>query len=156
VPLPNEGAQTVNVSNTPTHTNITVNSTARSSSEAIRRGADKILNANLARDEGFWNVLNNQDHFDFAAKQAVRDFRELAARATTQTDYFKAVGSALHHLQDQYALGHIFPGTSLFKGPIGAPIRFLIHNAIGGEITFTQASERASLEFLESISRPPI
>jgi RHS repeat-associated protein len=159
VPLPNEGAQTVNVSNTPTHTNITVNSTARSSSALIRNGAEDILKANLARDEGVWNVLNNESHFDFGAQDTFSSFKGEAfdwLAAENYPKFYEAVGGALHHLQDQYALGHIVPGTSFFKGPLGAPMRFLIHNAVGGEITFTQASERASLQFLESLSRPPL
>ena len=122
-------------------------------------GADEILDANLARDGGAWDVLNNQSHFDYAAQDAFARFGGDARAAYQVGDvpaFYKAVGGALHHLQDQYALGHMFPGTSLFRGPVGAPIRFLIHNAVGGEITFTQASERASLQFLESLSRPAI
>jgi hypothetical protein len=63
---------------------------------------------------------------------------------------------ATHHLQDQYALGHLLPGTSALAGPTGAPFRFLIHNAVGGEITFRQASYDATLRLLQELRSAPL
>ena len=72
------------------------------------------------------------------------DWRSSDARS----DFFRAVGGATHHIQDPFALGHTVPGTSALRGPVAAPLRFLIHNAVGGEITFRQASYDATLRLL--------
>ena len=113
-----------------------------------------ILNANLARDS-VDKLLSNQDHFDLGAKQAFNTFAKGAeGLMNAQSDaghaeFLSQLGSATHHLQDQYALGHILPGTSMFKDFWGAPARFIIHNVIGGEVTFRQASYEATRDFLE-------
>ena len=149
-------AQAQTVSSTRTHTQVTLNAASRSS---LRNGAAEILDANLARDRGVWNLLNNEDHFDLGAQRAFERFRSeafTAAREGDTTRFLAKTGAALHHLQDQYALGHMFPGTSYLKGPVGATFRFIVHNTVGGEVTFTQASQNASMRFLESLPSPPI
>jgi hypothetical protein len=99
-------------------------------------------------------LLSNQDHFDFGAKEAFNTFAKGAERlmnAQTEAghaEFLRQVGSATHHLQDQYALGHILPGSSLFKDFWGAPARFIVHNVIGGEVTFRHASYEATRDFL--------
>jgi YD repeat-containing protein len=149
-------AQAQTVSSTRTHTQVTLNAASRSS---LRNGAAEILDANLARDRGVWNLLNNEDHFDLGAQRAFERFRSeafTAAREGDATRFLAKTGAALHHLQDQYALGHMFPGTSYLKGPVGATFRFIVHNTVGGEVTFAQASQNASMRFLESLPSPPI
>jgi RHS repeat-associated protein len=141
-------------SNTGTHTDITL--AAAEDAGYSASDSQAILQANLARDEGAWNLLNNQDHFDFGARAAFKDFKEKAAALIGNSaddahrDMLEALGSATHHLQDQYALGHVLPGTSFFGTPAGAPIRFIVHNLVGGEVTFRQASYDATREFLQS------
>jgi len=113
-----------------------------------------ILDANLARDRGFLNTLNNQDHFDFGARAAFGTFRDQAEQLlrrptdATSASVLQKLGGASHHLEDQFAMGHMFPGTSYAKGVVGAPIRFIIHNLVGGEVTFRQASYEATRDFL--------
>jgi hypothetical protein len=121
------------------------------------------MNANLERDAGLTNLLNNESHFDYAARQAFEEFSgradALARGGATWENpaLLKAVGNATHHLQDQYALGHILPGTSLLRGAPGAPFRFIIHNVIGGEVAFRQASYDATRNFLQSLRvSPPV
>jgi len=117
----------------------------------------RILGANLDRDSGWANLFNNESHFDYAAKGTYDSYGSEARKLLGQglpfdhPDVVKAVGGATHHLQDQYALGHIFPGTSLFRGAAGSPIRFIIHNVIGGEVAFRQASYDATRNFLQSL-----
>jgi hypothetical protein len=139
-------------SNTGTHTDITLAAAEDAGYSASE--SQQILAANLARDEGMWNLLNNQDHFDFAAQEAFKSFKDQAAELTGSAgdgrQVLTALGSASHHLQDQYAVGHILPGTSFFRTPVGAPIRFIVHNLVGGEVTFRQASYDATREFLQS------
>jgi hypothetical protein len=72
------------------------------------------------------------------------DWSAPGARAS----FLEAVGGATHHIQDPYALGHTLPGTSALRGPVAAPLRFLIHNAVGGEISFRQAAYDATLRYL--------
>ena len=112
-----------------------------------------IVDANLARDNDVWT---NQDHFDFGAQKAFANFRHDAFEALHEEGrssrvFLTAAGSASHHLQDQYALGHIVPGTHLLAGPIGAPFRALIHQTFGGEVTFLGAQRRATLQFFQTL-----
>ena len=82
---------------------------------------------------------------------ARRSKRDWSSSHGTSADFFKAVGGATHHIQDPFALGHTVPGTSSLRGPVAAPLRFLIHNAVGGEITFRQASYDATLRYLREV-----
>jgi RHS repeat-associated protein len=116
--------------------------------------ANAILEANLAQDRGTWTVLNNQSHFDYGAQQAVENFDHqalnlLKPRNIDRPAFLDAIGRATHHIQDQYALGHQLPGTSALKGVPGAPFRFIIHNVIGGEVAFRQASYDATRDYLQ-------
>lgn len=139
-------------SNTSTHSDITT--MAALDAGFSPEQAEALRKANLFQDQDVWN---NQSHFDFGAQEAERALRG-EARALVQTaefgkgysaDYLDAIGAASHHVQDQYALGHILPGTSALKGPVAGPLRFLIHNTIGGEITFRQSSYDATLKLFQ-------
>jgi RHS repeat-associated protein len=135
------------VSNTSTNGDIT--SAAAAEAGFSPAEVAKITAANLARDNDLWN---NQDHFGFAAQAAFRKFKDEALKAFQPDQherFLEGIGAASHHLQDQFALGHIVPGTHLLSGPPGAPFRFLIHQTFGGEVTFRQASYRATLRFFD-------
>ncbi|MGH7785577.1 MAG: toxin TcdB middle/N-terminal domain-containing protein [Candidatus Binatia bacterium] len=136
-------------SNSATHTAITRSATGEA--QFSQAAADQILAANLDRDS--WDkLLFNEDHFDFFAKDTAESFvNETQAALKWGVNPTKFIGGALHHIQDQYALGHIFPGTSFLRGPWGALPRFIIHNVVGGEVTFRQASEIASKNFVNSL-----
>jgi len=138
-------------SNTTDHTNITM--MAAEDAGFSRADANAITRGNLIRDQNLWN---NQDHFDFLANETATNLREQARSVDwslpdARSDFIKAVGGATHHIQDPFALGHTVPGTSALRGPVAAPLRFLIHNAVGGEITFRQASYDATLRYLREV-----
>ena len=135
-------------SNTTDHTNITM--MAADDAGFSRADANAITQGNVLRDRNLWD---NQDHFDFLANETAAHLKEQARTVdwslpTARSDFLKAVGGATHHVQDPFALGHTVPGTSALRGPVAAPLRFLIHNAVGGEITFRQASYDATLRYL--------
>ncbi len=137
------------VSNTATHANVTTKAAEVAGFNEAEAGL--ILKHNLAQD---LEIANNQHHFDFGAQGA---FKRLAAVAVETKD-IRYVGAASHYLQDQYALGHIFPGTHLLSATWGAPFRFVIHQTIGGEVNFFRlvsglripSSFNASAEYLSS------
>ncbi len=136
-------------SNTADHSSITGMAAADAGFGANE--VDTLVAANLDRD---LQLANNQDHFDFLTQQTADSLRENAvglARGSDTGAFLRTAGAASHHLQDQYALGHIFPGTSTLGGPVGAPLRFLVHNAVGGEITFRQASYDATLNLFRDL-----
>jgi RHS repeat-associated protein len=135
-------------SNTSDHTNITT--MAAEDAGFSKADADQITQGNLLRDRNLWD---NQDHFDLLANDTARDLRQSVAKMSSEPGHtrgaiLKAVGATTHHIQDPFALGHTVPGTSALRGPVAAPLRFLIHNAVGGEITFRQASYDATLNYL--------
>lgn len=138
-----------NVSSTATHTNVTVASAeAAGFTEPESR---QILAANLAQDQ---DLVNDQNHFGFGAQKAFEHFSQHAraafgASGPQSEPFLTAVGQASHHLQDQYALGHILPGTDTLAGWWGAIPRGLIHQTTGGEITFAQSQYNSSLRFFE-------
>ncbi len=147
-----------NVSTGGTHANVTRGSVVGPFSQS---DVDKIVAANLAQDgvgKGFfgqvWDVLNNESHFSFGASGAQGD---LTRRAFDFLDignrgkFLEFIGRASHHLQDQFAVGHLFPGTNYLAGPLGAPFRFLIHQTVGGEVTFIEASRAATRDFFVRI-----
>lgn len=135
-------------SNTSDHTNITA--MAAEDAGFSQGDADLIVQGNLLRDRNLWE---NQDHFDFLANDTAKELRASAESIASSRDgaraaILDAVGATTHHIQDPFALGHTVPGTSALTGPVAAPLRFLIHNAVGGEITFRQASYDATLNYL--------
>lgn len=138
-------------SNSTDHTNITM--MAAEDAGFSRADAEQITARNLTRDLNLWR---NEDHFDFLARDTAKGLQAdaLAVRwdqAGARDSFLTAVGGATHHIQDPFALGHTLPGTSALRGPVAAPLRFLIHNAIGGEISFRQASYEATLNYLRDV-----
>lgn len=133
-------------SNTATHENITL--MAAEDAGFSPAEAREILGGNLARDINPWD---NADHFDALSHQTAAGARQQAIATAGESGYLQTAGTATHHIQDPYALGHIVPGTSALRGPVGAPLRFIIHQTAGGEITFRQASYNSTLEFLRAV-----
>jgi RHS repeat-associated protein len=93
-------------------------------------------------------VLNNETHFGFGAQQTLA--RLEGALRSPATWSLKVAGQATHYLQDQYALGHIFPGTHLLAGTPGWFFRGLVHQTFGGEITFQHESFDATVGLLSA------
>jgi RHS repeat-associated protein len=132
--------------------------------------ASSLVRGNIAQDGtgGFLGrlraVLNNQEHFgrlpssmakitgaiDSAIDAGSSDLLgvSLDVAGGPLDVYTRAVGAATHYVQDHLTLGHMVPGTSLFSGPVGAPIRFVIHQVFGGEIAFRDAQIRATRSLL--------
>lgn len=132
--------------------------------------ASALVRSNIAQDGngGFLDriraILNNQEHFgrlpatmpkitgaiDSAIDGGASDLLgvSLDVAGGPLDAYTRAVGAATHYVQDHLTLGHMVPGTSLFSGPIGAPIRFVIHQVFGGEIAFRDAQIRATRSLL--------
>ncbi|MBX3024857.1 VCBS repeat-containing protein [bacterium] len=138
-------------SNTTDHTNITA--MAAEDAGFSKAEAGWITEGNLMRDRNLWN---NQDHFDFLARDTAGQLKGEATSVNWSAPdgreaFLRTVGGATHHIQDPYALGHTLPGTSALRGPVAAPLRFLIHNAVGGEISFRQASYDATLRYLREV-----
>jgi hypothetical protein len=138
-------------SNTTDHTNITT--MAAEDAGFSQADASVITQGNLIRDRNLWQ---NQDHFDFLAKQTAESLTSDAGDIKisgpgTYEKFLATVGGATHHIQDPFALGHTVPGTSALRGPVAAPLRFLIHNAVGGELSFRQASYDATLNYLREM-----
>lgn len=138
-------------SNSTDHTNITT--MAAEDAGFSPAEAQIITEGNLSRDLDLWN---NQDHFDFLAKKTAGDLRPNPgdfnfSSSDGRAAFLTEAGKASHHIQDPFALGHSLPGTSALRGPVAAPLRFLIHNAVGGEISFRQASYDATLRYLREV-----
>lgn len=136
-----------NVSSVATHNNMT----RVAARDAGFSGSDAghISAANLAEDNDMWN---NQDHFGFGAQRAFRNYSREATAALRSggphsSQFLVAAGRASHHLQDQYALGHLIPGTHTFAGRAGAPLRSVIHQIFGGEATFLGPQYNATRTF---------
>ncbi len=139
------------VSNTSTHNQITTDA-------ALDAGyplylAERITAANQEQDavgQGFWKqfkrMLYNEDHFDLAAKRAESYHLDKLARGGNKIYH---LGAAAHYVQDQHAFGHMLVGTHLFSGPLGAPIRVLIHQTVGGEVTLHSASAARTFELFQ-------
>jgi RHS repeat-associated protein len=132
--------------------------------------ATKLTRVNLARDgrgsflSRLRAMLNNQDHFgrlpaslgriegeidaviEGSSSEMLGITRALAANSVDA--YAHGIGAATHYVQDHLTLGHMVPGTSLFAGPLGAPIRFVIHQVFGGEVAFRHAQVRATRAML--------
>ena len=155
-----EGKGIASVSNRGTHGGVTA-SQARQA--GYLPGESEILaTANVKQDgptgwSGFLSseVWNNESHFDFGAQQAFRNHQSVAMRLAATGNrgaaFLKSVGAASHHLQDLYALGHTLPGTHLLAGPFLAPLRALVHQTVGGEVTLLGASRSATYDFLASM-----
>lgn len=139
------------ISNTTTHDQITTDA-------ALEAGyplhlAERITAANEEQDavgKGLWKqfkrMLNNEDHFDLAAKRAEAYHLDKLARGGNKLYH---LGAASHYLQDRYAFGHMLVGTHVFSGPLGAPFRILIHQTVGGEVTLHSASSARTLELFQ-------
>lgn len=132
--------------------------------------AHKLVAANVERDGGasilgkLRTMLFNQEHFGRLPASITRIQGEIdgviagagsgllgavpGAASGAADSYLRAVGAATHYVQDHLTLGHMLPGTALFAGPIGAPIRFVIHQVFGGEIAFRSAQIRATRSLL--------
>jgi hypothetical protein len=132
--------------------------------------ATSLVRSNIAQDGSrgvlgrLRAVLNNQEHFgrlpssmptisgaiETAVDGGASDLLGVSLDVGTGPldVYTRAVGAATHYVQDHLTLGHMVPGTSLFSGPIGAPIRFVIHQVFGGEIAFRDAQIRATRSLL--------
>jgi RHS repeat-associated protein len=102
-------------------------------------------------------VLNNEHHFG----RLPVTLRQISDRLSRAAERFsiagvspgavpvEAMGAMTHYVQDHLTLGHMLPGTALFAGPVGAPIRFAIHQVFGGEVAFRSAQVRATRDLLE-------
>jgi RHS repeat-associated protein len=132
--------------------------------------ASTLVRSNVAQDGSgsFLNrlrtLMNNQEHFgrlpsslpnitsavDGAIDSGASDLLglRLDVAGGPLDVYTRAVGAATHYVQDHLTLGHMVPGTSIFSGPAGAPIRFVIHQVFGGEIAFRDAQIRATRALL--------
>lgn len=140
------------VSNTTTHTSLTEQAAAAAGFNQSESSV--ILQSNLAQD---LSVANNEAHFDSAAKDTFARFAAAAKQTGGPMDALRNVGAASHYLQDQYTLGHIFPGTHLLAGSPGALFRAIIHQTVGGEVSFfsligglrVPSSFDATLDYLE-------
>lgn len=115
------------VSNTDSHAGITDTAGRHAGFNADE--VNVLSSNNLAQDASVWS---NQNHFGSAARRAFQGYDALASGAGSLSH----AGAASHYLQDQYALGHIFPGTHAFQEWYGAPVRGLIHQTVGGEVNF--------------------
>ena len=111
--------------------------------------------------------LNNQAHFGRLPATLDKIRAELDGLTTgsaskllgisptgASTGFVHALGAASHYVQDHLTLGHMVPGTSLFAGPVGAPVRFVIHQVFGGEVAFRSAQVRATRSLLASYGAP--
>ena len=100
-------------------------------------------------------LATNQDHFG-RLPSTIDSLRAQAADAANGSfgEYVAAVGRATHYVQDHLTLGHMVPGTRLFAGPVGAPVRFVVHQVFGGEIAFRDAQIRATRSFLNGAGVP--
>jgi len=144
------------------HANVTAEAAVGTGWERI---SEQVARENLAEDgstgvvEGAWMRLNNQDHFGRlpSTLDKLRQAATVAAVSKTDgavvayTGTTHSIGAASHYVQDHLTLGHMVPGTSLFRGPLGAPIRFVIHQVFGGEVAFRQAQVRATRQLLADI-----
>ena len=135
------------VSNTATH----------SSTEGLARDAGftpaqaaQITEANVAQDQPWSSMFKNQQHFDFGA---MGEFERLSTKALGASNDARLAfgGAATHYLQDAHTLGHMFPGTHLLSGPLGAPLRFIIHQTVGGEVFFHESWRNDTLQFLRQL-----
>ncbi|MCX8070995.1 MAG: FG-GAP-like repeat-containing protein [Candidatus Binatia bacterium] len=138
-------------SNTSTHNGITYDAALEAGYPAHL--AERITAANQEQDavgQGFFKqlgrMLNNEDHFDLAAKRAEAFHLDKLARGGNKVYH---LGAASHYLQDRYAFGHMLVGTHLFSGPLGSPVRVLIHQTVGGEVTLHNASSARTLELFQ-------
>jgi hypothetical protein len=133
--------------------------------------ASALVRSNIAQDGpgGFLGrlraVMNNQEHFGRLPSSMPKLTAGIDSAIETGSSgllglrldvvggpldvYTRAVGASTHYIQDHLTLGHMIPGTSLFSGPVGAPIRFVIHQVFGGEIAFRNAQIRATRSLLQ-------
>jgi hypothetical protein len=145
------------------HSNVTASAAQTSGWENF---SDQLIHGNLAQDgpasgmtEKLLALANNQDHFgrlpasvSSIHAQATAAFSALGPGGAGS--YLSAIARATHFIQDHLTLGHMVPGTASFAGPIGAPLRLVIHQVFGGEIAFRQAQLRATQALLRRFPPP--
>jgi RHS repeat-associated protein len=113
------------------------------------------------------SALNNQAHFGRLPATVGKIRAELdglvggnaskllgMGPGAASSGFGRALGAASHYVQDHLTLGHMVPGTALFVGPVGAPVRFVIHQVFGGEIAFRNAQVRATRALLSRYGAP--
>ncbi len=147
------GAEPLPVSNAATHTDVTARAAAAVTDGSGRPAftpaqIDTLVDANLVQDADVWN---NEQHFAGGAMVTARQTTAAAQRVPFLSDRgLAALGRASHFVQDQYALGHMFPGTNYLSGPYAAPFRFLIHQTVGGEVTFGEGQFNATYRLFQN------
>ena len=147
------GAERMPVSNLATHSDVTARAAALVTDGSGRPSftpaqIDTLVEANLVQDAELWN---NERHFAGGAIMAARQATATARRLPFLSDRgLAALGQASHFVQDQFALGHMFPGTNYLSGPAGAPFRFLVHQAVGGEVTFGEGQFNATFRLFQN------
>jgi len=158
--LAKAGAQRVNT--TTGHTSITEEAAVGTGWENFSKQLTRYNTLEDGPDEFAGQVkalLNNQDHFGrlpATIKAINRDavtavVRNSAGEVISRVGTVESVGAATHFIQDHLTLGHMLPGASLFAGPIGTPIRFVVHQVFGGEVAFRDAQLRATRDLLRSV-----
>jgi RHS repeat-associated protein len=162
------GAQRVNT--TAGHMSVTEQATLGTGWESQ---SHVLANANVAQDGsgGFFGraaaLMSNESHFGRLPATMEKIHAELdgllAGSASkllgmnpvgATSGFVRALGGASHYVQDHLTLGHMVPGTALFAGPVGAPVRFVIHQVFGGEIAFRNAQVRATRALLARYGAP--
>jgi RHS repeat-associated protein len=152
------------------HTTVTAEAATGTGWE--RHTAD-LVRANVAQDgdgtflDNAQAVLTNDEHFGRlpASIGSIRGSVDSASSVfrspglgvsfqDAQDGLTNSLGRASHFIQDHLTLGHMVPGTRAFGGPLGAPIRFVIHQVFGGEIAFRDAQIRATRDLLTSTPNP--
>jgi len=142
------------VSNTPTHDTITGKAATEAGFGPLQ--VEAMVQANeeqdavgepLLRKWSRW--LNNEDHFDLAAKRAEAYH---LGRIQAGGDKFYHLGAASHYIQDRHAFGHMLVGTHKFKSWWGMPVRLLIHQTVGGEVTLHNAAAARTFELFQKHS----
>ncbi|MFQ5478350.1 MAG: SpvB/TcaC N-terminal domain-containing protein [Candidatus Binatia bacterium] len=135
------------VATTATHANVTVEAGGSLSLARAVKEVDGIGSA-----DRLWRMLNNQRHFGSLSPTRYAElYDELKQTVFRSTD---VMAKTIHYAQDYLTLGHMVPGTSVFVGPVGAPIRFAIHQLFGGEVALRQAQLRITRWLLSAFPEP--
>jgi len=161
------GSGVQNANTTAAHSSVTREAAVGTGWERVD---EALVESNLAQDgsgASFFGRLKalatNEDHFgrlsdslgairadvDRSFASSVRVYASSSLLSShAGTAYVEMVSRAAHLIQDHLTLGHMVPGASLFAGPLGAPVRLVIHQVFGGEIAFRQAQIRATRDLL--------
>ena len=102
-------------------------------------------------------MLNNENHFGLLARQTADRLKAAAVvlrdSNAPREKFISVLGKASHYVQDQFALGHIFPGTHLLSSGWGAIPRFLVHQTFGGEASFVQGQFNATVDLFRQVAQ---